>query len=125
MAIIGLMKFIFKRNRPKLLENSLTCKEIGPDRYSFPSGHASRAVLMTNLIAALFLTTDNRAISFFSLNAYPTSQCVLMSLLLHLWSLCTCISRILITKHYLTDVLTGIVVGYLTYYLVLFLYLVY
>ena len=119
------MKFVFKRNRPKLLENSLTCKEIGPDRYSFPSGHASRAILMTNLIAVLFLATEANGMSLLSVNSYPTSQHVLLSFLLHLWSFCTCISRILITKHYLTDVLTGVVVGYLTYYLVLFLYLVY
>jgi membrane-associated phospholipid phosphatase len=74
----------------------------GPDKYSFPSGHSSRAIMTTMLLINLLDLT------FFT------------SFFLVSWSYLTCLSRLLLARHHVFDVLVGILFGYSFYYLVVF-----
>ena len=53
IIIVGIVKNLTKRERPG--KNPVKGLDWGPDRYSFPSGHASRAVFV-----ALFLIDQFR-----------------------------------------------------------------
>ena len=75
---------------------------IGVDKFSFPSGHATRAVFVS---------------LFFSSWAYP-HMWFLGRILLFAWAAAVCVSRILLRRHHILDVVGGIVMGYLEFILV-------
>lgn len=79
--------------------------EIGPDKFSFPSGHASRAMFITR---------------FFQHN-WPIH--IVFQLPLLCWSISVCISRIMMRRHHLLDVSVGVVLGILESYLIGLIYL--
>lgn len=66
---------------------------VGPDKYSFPSGHSSRAVL----VAIILILSDSVPIYF-----YPP---------LFAWVTAVSLSRVLLERHYILDVLAGIGLG--------------
>lgn len=68
---------------------------IGPDVFAFPSGHVSRA----SFIASFFLTL------------YPVHWMFRMPLVA--WASAVSLSRILLRRHHLLDVLAGLVLGLL------------
>ena len=76
----------------------------GPDKYSFPSGHSSRAIMATMLL-----------IKYLDLK-------FLDSFILILWSYSTCMSRLLLARHHVFDVFIGILLGYSFYYLTIYFY---
>ena len=90
IIIIAVIKAFVRRRRP-LPMNKL--QDVGPDKYSFPSGHASRAVL----IAFILMYLDPISIFF-----YPP---------LLAWVTTVCISRVLAERHYILDVLGGAGIG--------------
>ena len=100
LCLIGPIKFTVKRKRPKMnvKEGEYTFKA---DQYSFPSGHASRAIFISNFVCMYF---SYRNVPFFNL---------VVSLLG--WS--TAVSRVLMSRHYVIDVVFGIVVGKLNFYI--------
>lgn len=73
--------------------NKLT--DVGPDKYSFPSGHASRAAL----IAFTLIYLDPVSFIF-----YPP---------LLAWVVSVAVSRVLLERHYILDVFAGIGIGVL------------
>lgn len=89
---IAVIKAFVRRRRPVPM-NKL--QAIGPDKYSFPSGHASRAVL----IAFILMYLDPVSIIF-----YPP---------LLAWITSVSISRVIVERHYILDVLAGIGIGIL------------
>jgi membrane-associated phospholipid phosphatase len=99
LASIGLIKSIFKRKRPRLNRDDMY-GTTGPDFYSFPSGHASRAIMISNLCIHLFA------------EKLSPMHCRL----LNLWSYSTCISRLLLARHHFFDILCGIALGHCFYY---------
>uniref|UniRef100_A0A1I8PFI8 Phosphatidic acid phosphatase type 2/haloperoxidase domain-containing protein n=1 Tax=Stomoxys calcitrans TaxID=35570 RepID=A0A1I8PFI8_STOCA len=90
IVVIAVMKAAFRRRRPTPCTDMMT---IGPDKFSFPSGHASRAVFVT----------------MFFIYLSPISAIWWMPLLA--WCTAVCLSRIIIQRHYILDVLVGVVVG--------------
>lgn len=66
---------------------------IGPDKFSFPSGHASRAVF----------------VAYFFINLYPISMFCFPPLLA--WATSICFSRVLLNRHHIFDVLAGVLLG--------------
>jgi len=68
---------------------------IGPDIYSFPSGHVSRAFL----------------IMFFFSKLYPLDT--FLVLFIHIWAIAVAFSRLLLRRHYLLDIIAGGILGYL------------
>lgn len=70
------------------------------DIYSFPAAHASRAVMVSKfLLAHLVLAVPLR-------------------ILLVLWAMLVGMSRVLLGRHHLTDVVCGFALGFLHYSLV-------
>ncbi|XP_017885165.1 phospholipid phosphatase 6 isoform X2 [Ceratina calcarata] len=89
IIIIGVLKAFTRRRRP-----AEDLRTFGPDKYSFPSGHVSRAML----------------IFYFFKYLWPISD-IYVTLLL-LWVATLFFSRVLMRKHYLLDVTAGLFIGY-------------
>lgn len=90
IVTIAILKSIFRRRRPTAPKDMLV---LGPDKFSFPSGHASRSFY----------------IAFFFMFLWPISKIWWMPLLS--WSLSVSLSRILIQRHYILDVVGGTALG--------------
>jgi membrane-associated phospholipid phosphatase len=73
---------------------------ISVDKFSFPSGHASRCSLLACLA---FACTRSLAAGD------PLAAAVA------LWALCTAVSRVALGRHYVGDVVTGVALGVLEF----------
>lgn len=80
----ALLKGIFRRQRPQ------TKWAIATDKYAFPSGHAARA-------AAVAVTFGV---------AFPACMLTLM-----LWAIAVGLARVVLGRHYLSDVVGGLLFG--------------
>lgn len=89
IVVIAVIKALVRRRRPVPM-NKLS--EIGPDKFSFPSGHASRA----SMIAFLLLSIE-----------VP----IYVSPPILAWVTAVCLSRVLAERHYILDVLAGVGIG--------------
>lgn len=87
---VGLLKSIIKRKRPSYNHSNDMHTFVNADNYSFPSGHASRITLMTYL-----------TIHFFKGSGLPTK------ILLASWAFWVCLSRVMLGRHYLSDICCG------------------
>lgn len=92
VIIIAVTKAYTRRRRPVANTDDMF-GQIGPDKFSFPSGHASRAVF----------------VAYFFINLYPLTVFAYPPLLA--WATAVCISRILLSRHHLLDVTAGILLG--------------
>ncbi|XP_045373272.2 inactive phospholipid phosphatase 7 isoform X2 [Camelus bactrianus] len=70
------------------------------DIYAFPAGHASRAAMVSKFFLSHLVL------------AVP------LRVLLVLWALCVGLSRVMIGRHHITDVLSGFAIGYFQFRLV-------
>ena len=68
---------------------------VGPDKFSFPSGHATRAVAL-----ALFFGIQHPPVH--SVVALPAFAA---------WAVAVCLSRVLLGRHHILDVGGGIAIG--------------
>ena len=66
------------------------------DKHSFPSGHATRAIYVAFFVHLFFKNP-------------------LLTSLVTLWSLSVVISRVLLGRHHLFDIVCGVLIGYLEY----------
>jgi presqualene diphosphate phosphatase len=89
--VVAIIKAIARRRRPSVNDDPFC---IGPDVYSFPSGHASRA----SLLLVFFTCLDPFSIFF-----WPP---------LLAWWFAISISRLLLYRHHILDVVGGIVLGF-------------
>jgi len=105
IIIVALLKAFVRRRRPTTKKEDYF-KSVGPDKYSFPSGHASRSVLLAIMYTQLSPLFD---------------EWILHSLtcaFLWTWCICVCLSRLINGRHYLLDVVVGILVGFTESYIV-------
>ncbi|GAB6031463.1 Phosphatidic acid phosphatase type 2 domain containing [Chamberlinius hualienensis] len=93
---VAVIKAAVRRGRPAENANDMFAT-ISLDGYSFPSGHASRAVLL------------------FLIFHYKCELAILYISTLGLWSIFVCLSRILLARHHISDVLFGCALGYLEF----------
>lgn len=93
VAVVGLLKSIFRRGRPVYNQDDLLTI-VSVDKYSFPSGHASRASF----------------IAFFCM-ACTYSSSPLLAFLILIWGFLTAFSRVVLGRHYLGDVIVGCLIG--------------
>ena len=94
------LKVIFKRKRPahNRSDMALTVKV---DQHSFPSGHATRAVMVALLLIAKFELTGK------------------LQAAVLIWMVAVPVSRILLGRHHVLDVTAGIIFGVMEYLLIL------
>jgi len=104
ICMVGLLKAITRRRRP-ILNNMDMFVTVGPDVYSFPSGHATRAS---------FLAT-------FFIYLYPLPLPVKLPLIA--WCTAVCLSRVLLRRHHLLDVSAGVFVGFLETWIISLIWL--
>ncbi len=83
-VLVGILKGIFKRQRPK------EKWAIATDKYSFPSGHAARATAVAITMAF----------------ALPK-----LTFLWIIWAVLVSLARVALSRHFLSDVGGGFVVG--------------
>ena len=108
ICCVAIIKAFARRRRPSLQSDEQWFAKVDPtgvDKFSFPSGHASRA-------AGFFLF-------FWSL--YPLSRILVIPILI--WSSAVSITRVFLCRHHLLDVVAGIFLAYLEYLVMCFLWL--
>ena len=93
LIVIGIIKLAVKRARPDYAEKQYSTN-IPADKYSFPSGHASRCIFIATAIF-LFRSMCRRV--------FWVSAVV--------WAVCTSMSRVLLGRHFLSDIVVGSVIG--------------
>ncbi|RLU18780.1 hypothetical protein DMN91_009137 [Ooceraea biroi] len=102
IVLVAVVKSITRRRRPATNDDPFT---LGPDKYSFPSGHASRAAF----------------VAYFFFHLWPISLIYAPPLLA--WSFSVCMSRLLMRRHHIIDVVVGIILGILEGLIIGFIYL--
>lgn len=99
VLLVGSMKFFVQRRRPQYSASNI--KQYAPvvniDSYSMPSGHTSRSVYV-----ALFCTF------VFTRQSWIASVAIL-------WGITTGVSRIVMGRHYLSDVIVGTAVAFVNF----------
>jgi len=92
--IYFLIKNTTKRNRPFEEDESIKALVKPPDKYSLPSGHASGTCISSLIIMSVFGGLD----------------------FLIFWPIIVGLSRVFLGVHYISDALTGLILGYGCYY---------
>ncbi|XP_053325282.1 polyisoprenoid diphosphate/phosphate phosphohydrolase PLPP6 [Spea bombifrons] len=104
IILVGVVKGIVKRRRPTQNRMDMFAT-FSVDKYSFPSGHATRAAM----------------VSRFVLNHLVLA--VPVRLLVILWAVVVCLSRVMLGRHNVTDVLFGYFMGHMQYSIVEYFWL--
>ncbi|XP_012279410.1 inactive phospholipid phosphatase 7 [Orussus abietinus] len=102
IIFVAILKAFTRRRRPRRNSDPLL---LGPDKYSFPSGHASRATFIV----------------YFFLSIWPLHFVFIPPLFA--WLISICISRILMKRHYLLDLISGVLLGIFEGFLISLIYL--
>jgi len=97
LLFIAVVKPLVRRQRPKYDSGKQLGSVHSIDQFSFPSGHATRCVFV-----AIFSTivSDRLGVG---------SQALSAGLLI--WACAVCASRVFLGRHYIGDVLAGIMIG--------------
>ena len=99
LVIVGFLKTIVRRPRPAYNVDDMFAT-VSVDKYSFPSGHSTRVAM----VAMLF-------------THYWTNRVYIQLGLL--WAAMVAISRVMLGRHHVSDVISGVTIGYAQYCLVL------
>ena len=93
LAVVGALKVAVRRKRPIYNAEDMFAT-VSVDNYSFPSGHSTRAAMVAALFAVFLASEFSR-------------------LLIGCWALCVSASRVILGRHHVSDVLSGVVIGLL------------
>lgn len=99
LLLVRVVKTLVRRRRPAQNRSDIL-SAFFVERYSFPSGHATRAALCARFLLAQLVDTDS------------------MRVLVVGWATLVSLSRLLLARHYVTDVCFGLAMGYCQYSLV-------
>lgn len=92
LIIVALIKVLFQRQRPQHNKNDMFAT-VSIDHYAFPSGHATRAAMLAYFFAdKVFADAATKGV-------------------ISLWAMFVCMSRVLLGRHHVLDVLFGIIIG--------------
>lgn len=92
IVYVAVGKAFFRRRRPAYSNQEDQMIMIGFDKMSFPSGHTSRAIYVALFFSGYWF-----------------------SLLIWAWALAVAASRVIYGRHFLGDILGGLLVGYWNY----------
>ncbi|XP_018850638.1 probable lipid phosphate phosphatase beta [Juglans regia] len=106
LALIGLVKLLFRRSRPPHNHTHSMNVAVSADHFSFPSGHASRVCFVASLahLSAAAIRQGHH-------EASKTVNFVL--LVVWVWAVLTSVSRVLLGRHFVSDVFVGACLGVL------------
>lgn len=96
LVLVSLLKGLVRRRRPAHNQMDMFVT-LSVDKYSFPSGHATRAALVSRFILNHLVL------------AIP------LRVLVVLWAFILGLSRVMLGRHNVTDVACGFFLGYLQY----------
>ena len=99
IAVVAPVKVAFRRPRPPLNQGDIPMSVSSVDNYAFPSGHASRCVAL----AAYFCYMPP-----FYLRTH----------LWYIWAVVVSLSRVLLGRHHISDVVVGMLAGLVIFDLV-------
>lgn len=99
LLIVGTLKLASRRQRPVYNKDDMFAT-VSVDRFSFPSGHATRAVLL--------------AILFMHFNLLWAHEILLCT-----WAAVLSASRVVLGRHHASDVIAGVMIGALEAWIVL------
>lgn len=102
VVFVASIKAATRRRRPTIDDSFMT---IGPDKFSFPSGHASRSFF----ILLFFTALDPLPYIF-----WPP---------VFAWAISVSLSRLLLYRHHILDVVAGILLGILEAFLMCILWM--
>lgn len=92
LIVVGACKLVVRRQRPAYAERRYNATIIA-DQYSFPSGHSSRCILIAAMLCVFHM-------------------CPLWLVCLSIvWAVLTSLSRVLLGRHYMLDIIVGGVLG--------------
>ena len=93
IVVVGIIKAFTRRRRPayNVDDQFATVKMV--DKFSFPSGHATRAVMVGTVLCVV----------------QPVH--VVLRLAVLVWSVSVSVSRVVLGRHHVLDVLAGAVIG--------------
>ena len=104
VIVITVLKLTFRRSRPAHNQDDMVGAVTSVDKYSFPSGHATRAAMLTG---------------FFVCHVCDSARHLIYIVL---WSICVSLSRVALGRHHLIDVICGYIVGLLEYLILFYLW---
>ncbi|GAV67280.1 PAP2 domain-containing protein [Cephalotus follicularis] len=106
LAFIGLVKTLFRRSRPHY--NPDMSPAVHADHFSFPSGHASRVFF----VAAFVSLYEGHVIELLR-PIMGHDVFVVFCACVCVWAVATSVSRVLLGRHFLLDVVAGAFLGVL------------
>ncbi|KAI1723376.1 PAP2 superfamily domain-containing protein [Ditylenchus destructor] len=95
LGLVGLIKISVRRNRPPYNRDDQIYEAPVADKYSFPSGHSSRAAMLT-----VFAITLCENVSLLYLIPFAIVFPIVLGT-----------SRIIMGRHYVSDVIAGLTLG--------------
>ncbi|KAH0618185.1 hypothetical protein JD844_017184 [Phrynosoma platyrhinos] len=104
LVLVAAVKGLVKRRRPSHNKMDMFAT-VSVDKYSFPSGHATRAALVCRFIL------------------HHLVLAVPLRVLVVLWVFIVGISRVMLGRHNVTDVIFGLLMGYMQYSMVEYFWL--
>ncbi len=96
LVVVVLVKAVVQRKRPDH-NNMDMFATVSVDKFSFPSGHTTRAASVVCFFLAFFVTSP------------------LWRFLIITWAVSVSISRIMLGRHHVLDVVGGVIIGVLQY----------
>nr|CAD2150902.1 unnamed protein product [Meloidogyne enterolobii] len=100
LALVGILKIIFRRDRPKYNKGKIILGAPIIDDFSFPSGHTSRTIMLVIIFICI------KPNEVFKYNNYLNYLFILFSSIL-------LFSRVLSGRHFFSDVIAGSLLGIL------------
>lgn len=117
IAIVGTLKATIGRKRPTFPASDSTAGttaqllHIGPDRYSFPSGHCTRAIIAAVFGSAFLLTRSIESTLDPVSKGIVTAQQAVVAIAIALWTIGMGLGRIALGRHFVLDVVLGYIIG--------------
>lgn len=105
LILIGFLKSLFKRARPEY--NRGMYLVLSADKWSFPSGHSSRACFIGSF---LWLCLED---IWVEISGYVGVGVEVVVMVVVMWSITTSTSRVLLGRHFALDVMAGACLGVL------------
>jgi presqualene diphosphate phosphatase len=100
---VTILKPIFRRPRPLYNRGLQSLTVHAVDQFSFPSGHATRAVHVACYLLYIAATRPQAVPAFMSGVPFLTAT--------SLWAAAVCLSRVALGRHHVVDILVGTVLG--------------